>query len=46
MTVNPRFIDYFRETFFSEKPEELVEFLSSLEKGIPRTIRKIGRAHV
>ncbi len=39
MTVNPRFIDYFRETFFSEKPKELVEFLSSLEKGIPRTIR-------
>jgi 16S rRNA (cytosine1407-C5)-methyltransferase len=39
MTVNPRFINYFRETFFSEKPEELVEFLSSLEKGIPRTIR-------
>lgn len=39
MSINPRFIDYFRETFFSEKPEEFQEFLASLEKGIPRTIR-------
>ena len=39
MTINPRFISYFQETFFSEKPEEFQEFLASLEVGIPRTIR-------
>ncbi len=39
MSINPRFIEYFRDTFFSDKPKELVEFLTSLEKNIPRTIR-------
>ncbi|MDD2694261.1 MAG: hypothetical protein PHY14_05105 [Candidatus Gracilibacteria bacterium] len=37
--INPRFVDYFRENFFSEKPEELQEFLASIELSIPRTIR-------
>ncbi len=37
--INPRFITYFQETFFSDKPEEFSLFLSALEKWIPRTIR-------
>lgn len=39
MTQNPRFIEYFRDTFFSDSPEEFSAFLASLEKGIPRTLR-------
>lgn len=37
--INSRFVDYFRENFFQEKPEELEAFLSSIELSIPRTIR-------
>lgn len=39
MALNPRFIEYFQTTFFSDKPEELRAFLASLEQWIPRTIR-------
>ena len=39
MSINPRFIAYFEEHFFRDKPEELALFLASLEKWIPRTIR-------
>ncbi len=39
MSINPRFIEYFRDTFFHEKPEGLKIFLAALEKWIPRTIR-------
>lgn len=37
--INDRFKTYFRETFFSEKPEEFEEFIDALEKPIARTIR-------
>ncbi len=37
--INERFVTYFRETFFQEKPEELEEFLRTIEQSIPRTIR-------
>jgi len=37
--INDRFIEYFRETFFKNNPEELEAFLGSLENGILRTIR-------
>jgi 16S rRNA (cytosine1407-C5)-methyltransferase len=39
MSINPRFIEYFHDTFFREKPEEFKLFLTSLEQWIPRTIR-------
>ena len=39
MSINSRFIEYFRDTFFREKPEELKQFLAALEQWIPRTIR-------
>ncbi len=39
MSINPRFIEYFRDTFFHEKPEELELFLEALGRWIPRTIR-------
>lgn len=39
MSINPRFISYFRETFFDWKEEEFQRFLSSLENSLPRTIR-------
>lgn len=39
MAINPRFIAYFRKTFFDWKEEQFQVFLSSLEKWIPRTIR-------
>lgn len=32
MALNPRFIEYFQTTFFSDKPEELRAFLASLEQ--------------
>ena len=37
--INDRFIEYFRETFFNNNPEELEAFLGSVENGILRTIR-------
>jgi 16S rRNA (cytosine1407-C5)-methyltransferase len=37
--INDRFQEYFRENFFSEKPEELKNFLESLTKPLPKTIR-------
>lgn len=37
--INPRFIEYFRENFFPDTPEELEKFLASIELSIPRTIR-------
>jgi 16S rRNA (cytosine1407-C5)-methyltransferase len=37
--INDRFITYFRETFFEWKEEGLQDFLASIEKPIPRTIR-------
>jgi 16S rRNA C967 or C1407 C5-methylase (RsmB/RsmF family)/NOL1/NOP2/fmu family ribosome biogenesis protein len=37
--INDRFITYFRETFFEWKEEEFQDFLTSIEKSIPRTIR-------
>jgi hypothetical protein len=37
--INDRFIEYFRETFFKNNPEELEAFLGSVENGILRTIR-------
>lgn len=37
--VNERFITYFRENFFLDKPKELEQFLSAIEKPILRTIR-------
>lgn len=39
MSINPRFIEYFQDTFFQEKSEELKLFLAALEQWIPRTIR-------
>lgn len=39
MNINPRFIEYFKSTFFSGKEDEFGEFLISLEKSIPRTLR-------
>jgi 16S rRNA (cytosine1407-C5)-methyltransferase len=37
--INERFIEYFRDNFFKDKPDELEAFLWSIEKWIPRTIR-------
>lgn len=37
--INDRFVEYFRETFFADKPEELAAFLSALTKPLPKTIR-------
>ena len=37
--LNPRFIEYFHDTFFQSKEEEFEQFLSSIEQSIPRTIR-------
>lgn len=37
--INPRFVEYFRENFFADKPEELEKFLGSLTKPLPKTIR-------
>lgn len=37
--INERFVEYFRDTFFQDKPEELNQFLGSIEQSIPRTIR-------
>lgn len=37
--INERFVEYFRENFFQDTPEELERFLSSIELSIPRTIR-------
>lgn len=39
MSINSRFVDYFRENFFQDKPEEFQDFLASIELSIPRTIR-------
>jgi len=39
MSVNSRFIDYFSENFFQNKPKELHEFLCAIEKPILRSIR-------
>ncbi len=37
--INERFKTYFEEEFFKNNPEEFSEFIISLEKPIPRTIR-------
>lgn len=37
--INDRFVEYFRENFFADKPEELEKFLESLTKPLPKTIR-------
>ncbi|EKD30417.1 MAG: hypothetical protein ACD_78C00065G0012 [uncultured bacterium (gcode 4)] len=37
--INERFVEYFRENFFADKPEELEKFLESLTKPLPKTIR-------
>ena len=37
--INERFQSYFRETFFSNTPDEFQDFIRSLEQPIPRTIR-------
>lgn len=37
--INDRFVEYFRENFFADKPEELGKFLESLTKPLPKTIR-------
>lgn len=37
--INDRFVEYFREIFFADKPEELATFLSALTKPLPKTIR-------
>ncbi|MBX9809803.1 hypothetical protein K2X92_05425 [Candidatus Gracilibacteria bacterium] len=37
--VNERFIEYFRDNFFKDKPDELGAFLGSIETSILRTIR-------
>lgn len=37
--INPRFVEYFQENFFIDKPEELENFLNSLTKPLPKTIR-------
>ncbi len=37
--INERFVEYFRDTFFQDNPEELEQFLTSIEQSIPRTIR-------
>lgn len=37
--INDRFVEYFRENFFENKPEELERFLESLTKPLPKTIR-------
>ncbi|NRH21087.1 RsmB/NOP family class I SAM-dependent RNA methyltransferase [Candidatus Gracilibacteria bacterium] len=37
--INERFVEYFRENFFQNKPKELEQFLSCIELSIPRTIR-------
>ncbi len=37
--INPRFVEYFQENFFADKPEELERFLESLTKPLPKTIR-------
>lgn len=37
--ISERFVAYFRENFFTNKPEELTQFLTSLTKPLPKTIR-------
>ena len=37
--INDRFIAYFQETFFKNKPNELSEFLKAIKNPLPRTIR-------
>ncbi len=37
--INDRFINYFRENFFSEDWDGLQDFLRALEKPLPKTIR-------
>lgn len=37
--INPRFVEYFQETFFTDRPEEFERFLDSLTKPLPKTIR-------
>ena len=37
--INERFVEYFRDTFFQDNPEELEQFLTSIEQSLPRTIR-------
>ncbi len=34
-----RFIDFFKENYFADKPQKFEEFLAVLEKPIPKTIR-------
>ena len=37
--INERFVEYFRETFFQDSPEELEKLLEALTKPLPKTIR-------
>jgi 16S rRNA C967 or C1407 C5-methylase (RsmB/RsmF family) len=37
--INDRFVEYFRENFFQDTPEELERFLASLTKPLAKTIR-------
>ncbi len=37
--INERFVEYFRDNFFKDTPDELEAFLWSIEKWIKRTIR-------
>ena len=37
--INDRFVEYFRENFFQDTPEELQKFLASLTKPLAKTIR-------
>lgn len=38
-SINERFVSYFRETFFQDKPEELQSFLTALTKPLQKTLR-------
>ena len=37
--IHPWFAEYFRETFFAEKPEEFESFMKNITKPLPKTIR-------
>ncbi len=37
--INDRFVEYFRDNFFADKPEELERFLESLTRPLAKTIR-------
>lgn len=37
--LNPRFLQYFRDTFFHNREDEFQEFITAIEQPIPRTLR-------